>query len=135
MTLAVVDAVGEEDAAGDVGDAGIHDRAGDQRQVVLGGVVGGARPLAELEPTVAVVAEGHFGAADVEVGVGLRVELGDVVGVVGAGTDLEGCPEPGRAERRIGVEAEARARRVIVDDEDVSGNAVVDDVEGRVDLA
>ena len=128
-------AVGEEDAAGDVGDAGVHDRPGDQRQVVFGGVVGGARALAELQPAVAVVAEGHLGAAHVEVGVGLRVELGDVVGVVRAGADLDGGAERGLAERRVGVEAEAGARGVVVDDEDVGGDAVVDHVEGRVDLA
>ena len=40
-------------------------------QVVFRRVVGSARALAELQPAVAIVAEGHFGASDVEVGVGL----------------------------------------------------------------
>ena len=43
--------------------------------------------------------------------------------------------ERGLAERRVGVEAEAGAGGVVVDDEDVGRDAVVDDVEGRVDLA
>jgi len=87
-----------------------------------------------LEAAVAVVAEGDLGTADVEVGVGLRGELRNVVGVVRAGADLEGCADRGLAERRVGVEAEAGAGGVVVDDEDVGRDAVVDDVEGRVDL-
>ena len=62
--------VGEDDATGDVGDAGVHDRSGHQREVVLGGVVRGARALAELQPAVAVVAEGHLARRTLNVGVG-----------------------------------------------------------------
>ncbi len=91
-------------------------------------------PFAELQPAVAIVAERHFGAAHVEVGVGLRVELVDVVGVVRARADLECGAEGGLAERCVGVEAEAGTGRVVVDDENVGRDPVVDDVEGRIDL-
>ena len=127
--------VSEDDAAGDVGDAGVHDRSCHQRKIVLGGVIRGARSLAELQPAVAVVAEGDLGPPHVEVGVGLRDELRHVIGVVRAGADLDGGAERGLAERRVGVEAEAGARGVVVDDEDVGGDAVVHHVERRVHLS
>ena len=96
--------------------------------------VGAGGTLAELQPAVAVVAEGQLGAAHVEVGVGLRVQLIHVVRVVRASADLDRRPQRRLTQRCVGIEAEAGTRGVVVDDEDAGVDAVVDDVERRVDL-
>ncbi|HVL20391.1 MAG TPA: hypothetical protein VM422_05320, partial [Amaricoccus sp.] len=70
---------------------------------------------AELRAAVAVVAEADLGAADVEVGLGLRGVLRDVGGVVRAGPDLQGGGDRGLAQRRVGVETEAGAGGVVVE--------------------
>jgi hypothetical protein len=128
-------AVGVEEGVAD-GDAGVRERSGRERLVVLRHVVGRRLARAEREPAAVVVPGVDLGDPLAEVRPGVLVLPARVEGVVGADPELHrGAPR--RAARRLAglLDARPRVRAVVADEVGLRVAAVGGEVDGPVGLA